>query len=117
MSNTEEVQTDGLVELRAERDALLQRPIDLAKMDSIDDDATDRMIAYYWWQQAQDARADLQRSNDAKDEAIELGLDYVADAYNDAPEGSISRANADSASKKMKAALSYSSETSNETNS
>lgn len=46
-------------ELRKERDALLQKPIDLAKMDSIDDEATDRMIAYYWWQQATDARAAL----------------------------------------------------------
>jgi hypothetical protein len=50
---------EDLVELRKERDALLQKPIDLAKMDSIDDDATDKMIAYYWWQQAQDARAAL----------------------------------------------------------
>jgi hypothetical protein len=54
-----------LTELRAERDALLQKPIDLAKMDSIDDDATDRMIAYYWHQQAQDARARLERAEGA----------------------------------------------------
>jgi hypothetical protein len=47
--------------LRKERDALLQRPIDLAKMDSIDEDATDRMITYYWWQQAQEAREELSR--------------------------------------------------------
>jgi hypothetical protein len=53
-----------LTEVRAERDALLQKPIDLAKMDSIDDDATDRMIAYYWWQQAQDARAALTPTQD-----------------------------------------------------
>lgn len=46
-------------ELRKERDALLQKPIDLAKMDSIDEEVTDRMIAYYWWQEAQDARAAL----------------------------------------------------------
>ena len=44
---------------RAERDALLQRPIDLAKLDSIDDDATDKMLAYYWWQQTAQARVDL----------------------------------------------------------
>ena len=48
---------DELRELRAERDALLQEPIDLAKMDSIDDDAADKMVAYYWWQQAKEARA------------------------------------------------------------
>jgi Mg-chelatase subunit ChlI len=46
-------------ELRAERDALLQKPIDLAKLDSIDEDASGKMVAYYWWQQAQDARAAL----------------------------------------------------------
>jgi hypothetical protein len=44
-------------ELRKERDALLQKPIDLAKMDSIDEDASGKMVAYYWWQQAQNAHA------------------------------------------------------------
>lgn len=44
--------------LRAERDALLQKPLDLAKMDSVDDDTdtSAKMIAYYWHDQAQEAR-------------------------------------------------------------
>jgi hypothetical protein len=50
-------------ELRAERDALLQKPIDLAKMDSIDGGVADKMIAYYWCEQAQLARAALQQSD------------------------------------------------------
>ncbi len=46
-------------ELRRERDALLKQPIDLAEMDSIDDetDTATKMIAYYWCQQAKEARA------------------------------------------------------------
>jgi hypothetical protein len=51
--------TEEAKELRAERDALLQKPIDLAKMDSIDEDASSKMVAYYWWQQALEARAAL----------------------------------------------------------
>ena len=48
-------------ELRKERDALLQEPIDHAKMDSIDDggDTPTLMTAYYWWKQAKEARAAL----------------------------------------------------------
>ena len=45
-----------IAEARNERDALLERPITLAKMDSLDEDATDRMIAYYWCEQATEAR-------------------------------------------------------------
>ncbi len=58
-ANTLTQQESELAEVRAERDALLQKPIDLAKMDSIDDDngTPDKMIAYYWHQQAHDARA------------------------------------------------------------
>lgn len=43
-------------ELRAERDALLQKPLDMAKLDSIDDGVPEKMLAYYWLEQAQDAR-------------------------------------------------------------
>ena len=52
-----------IIELRSERDALLQVPVNLAKMDSIDEDATDRMIAYYWHSQCQDARKALGTDN------------------------------------------------------
>ena len=34
-------------ELEEERDALLQRPIDLAKMDSVDEEISDKMISYF----------------------------------------------------------------------
>jgi hypothetical protein len=62
-----------LDELRAERDALLRKPIDLAKMDSVDDDngTPGKMVAYYWWQQAQDARG----ANAALIEALDF--DYL----------------------------------------
>ena len=52
-----------IIELRSERDALLEVPVNLAKMDSIDEDATDRMIAYYWHSQCQDARKALGTDN------------------------------------------------------
>ena len=49
---------DECAALRTERGALLQKPLDLAKMDSIDDDddTSTKMIAYYWHDQAQEAR-------------------------------------------------------------
>lgn len=68
---------EELAEVRAERDALLEKPISLAKMDSVDDDATDRMIAYYWHEQAQEARAERDAALDGdkvSEEMIEAGV-------------------------------------------
>jgi hypothetical protein len=50
-----------IAELRSERDNLLQKPIDLSKLDSIDDGVGEKMVAYYWWEQAQEARAEIAR--------------------------------------------------------
>jgi hypothetical protein len=60
-------------ELRAERDALLEKPIDLSKMDSIDEGVPDKMLAYYWHEQAQEARA----RNKALEEALREGLTFA----------------------------------------
>jgi hypothetical protein len=74
---------EELTEVRAERDALLEKPIDLAKMDSIDEELNDRMIAYYWHEQAQEARAELaamREEIERKDERtadLELALDLA----------------------------------------
>jgi hypothetical protein len=66
---------EEVAELRLERDALLKQPLDLAEMDSIDDDigVPDKMVAYYWWRQATEARAALQGSVDRlNDERMSL---------------------------------------------
>jgi hypothetical protein len=54
-----EALTAQVAELREERDALLRRPINLAEMDSEDEEITTQMIAYYWHEQAMIARAAL----------------------------------------------------------
>ena len=63
-------------QLRKERDVLLQEPIDLAKLDSIDEDASGQMVAYYWWKQAQGARS-LIRTRKYSVEEIDLMRAYV----------------------------------------
>jgi outer membrane murein-binding lipoprotein Lpp len=62
--------------LREERDALLQKPIDLAKMDSIDDDngTPEKMVAYYWHQQAEEARAEC-RTLIAREERLRADIE------------------------------------------
>jgi hypothetical protein len=50
-------------QLRTDRNALLQKPIDLAKMDSADDEegVPEKMVAYYWCEQATEARAQVEQ--------------------------------------------------------
>ncbi len=90
-ANTPTQQESELAEVRAERDALLQKPIDLAKMDSIDDDngTPDKMIAYYWHQQAQDARAksaqqesEIERLREALSAIMDVGGEINPSNYN-----------------------------------
>lgn len=65
-----------LLAVREERDALLQKPLDLARLDSIDDGVPDKMLAYYWCAQAQEARAERTRlMADAQSWPIELIID------------------------------------------
>jgi hypothetical protein len=73
-----------LTEVRAERDALLEKPINLAKMDSInDEDGTpEKMVAYYWHEQANEARAErdaLREEIERKDEALRKCRDKFAE--------------------------------------
>ena len=73
-----------LLAVREERDALLQRPLDLAKLDSIDDEegVPDKMVSYYWWQQTQEARAERTRLHLLVEESLfHLRLDARAEAY------------------------------------
>jgi hypothetical protein len=65
-----------LAEVRAERDALLQQPIDLAKMHSVDEDANDKMVAYYWHGQAQDARERARVAREALDDLQQAEAEY-----------------------------------------
>lgn len=46
------------VELRKERDALLERPLNFEEFHSIDDEKNDRMLAFYWCEQAHVARGE-----------------------------------------------------------
>jgi hypothetical protein len=61
--------------MRHERDALLEKPISLSKMDSIDDDTGAKMVAYYWCEQAEIARDVAQDLQAKVDEAVEAGFD------------------------------------------
>jgi hypothetical protein len=60
-----------IAELRSERDNLLQKPIDLSKLDSIDDGVGEKMVAYYWWEQAQEARAEIARLTTVSGDMVE----------------------------------------------
>jgi hypothetical protein len=72
-----------IAELRSERDALLQKPIDLSKLDSIDEGAGEKMVAYYWWEQAQDARSEMARLTEALDT---FEREYLPSGLRETPE-------------------------------
>lgn len=74
----EQAQAAEIAELRAERDALLEKPLSLAKMDSIDGKKTDQMIAYYWHAQAVEARAE-------RDALVEDAWSRLQQAYDGDP--------------------------------
>ncbi len=73
-----EAQSATIAELREERDALLEKPIDLAKMDSIDDELTDQMISYFWWERSNELTATIARLNAEVERMREAGLALVA---------------------------------------
>ena len=73
-----EAQSATIAGLREERDALLEKPIDLAKMDSIDDELTDQMISYFWWERSNELTATIARLNAEVERMREAGLALVA---------------------------------------